>query len=104
MTHAVEAGHQQPARGGTPLDPGARPFFEPRFGRELSDTKIHTDAHAARLASSLNAQAFTVGRDIYMGAGKYQPGTESGRSLLAHELTHTVQQQPGAKLRRRPAT
>ena len=100
MTPAVEADISRTRAGGTPLDTGARRFFEPRFGRELSDTKIHTDAHAARLASSLNAQAFTVGRDIYLAAGKYQPGTESGRSLLAHELTHTVQQQPGAKLER----
>jgi hypothetical protein len=100
MTPAVEAGINRSRAGGAPLDAGARRFFEPRFGHDLSDTKIHTDAHAARLASSLNAQAFTVGRDIYMAAGKYQPGTESGRSLLAHELTHTIQQQPGAKLDR----
>src|SRR5262245_45446819 len=103
MTPAVEAGINRSRAGGAPLDAGARRFFEPRFGRDLSDTKVHTDATAARLASDLNAQAFTVGRDIYMGAGRYRPGTESGRALLAHELTHTVQQQPGAKIRRRPA-
>jgi hypothetical protein len=103
MTHAVEGGINGSRAGGSPLDASTRSFFEPRFARDLSDTKVHTDPHAARLASNLNAQAFTVGRDIYMGAGRYQPGTESGRSLLAHELTHTVQQQPGTKLRRRPA-
>ena len=103
MTPAIESGINTSRAGGQPLDSDTRGFFEPRFGRDLSDTKVHTDAHAARLASDLNAQAFTVGRDIYMAGGKYQPGTESGRSLLAHELTHTVQQQPGVKLRRRPA-
>ncbi|HEU0237002.1 MAG TPA: DUF4157 domain-containing protein [Candidatus Limnocylindrales bacterium] len=103
MTPGIESGINTSRAGGTPLDAGERSFFEPRFGRDLSDTKVHTDATAARLASDLNAQAFTVGRDIYMGAGRYQPGTESGRTLLAHELTHTVQQQPGAKLQRRPA-
>jgi hypothetical protein len=100
MTPGIESGINASRAGGAPLDAGARRFFEPRFGRDLSDTKVHTDAAAARLASSLNAQAFTVGRDIYMGAGRYQPGTESGRALLAHELAHTVQQQPGAKLDR----
>jgi hypothetical protein len=102
MTPAIESGINGSRAGGQPLDADARSFFEPRFGRDMSGTKVHTDAHAARLASDLKAQAFTVGRDIYMGAGRYQPGTESGRSLLAHELTHTIQQQPGAKLRRRP--
>ena len=92
--------HQQLPRRRHSARPRRPPVLRAEFGRELSDTKVHTDAHAARLASSLNAQAFTVGRDIYMAAGKYQPGTESGRSLLAHELTHTVQQQPGAKLER----
>ena len=103
MTPAIESGINTSRAGGQPLEASERSFFEPRFGRDLSGTKVHTDPQAARLASDMNAQAFTVGRDIYMGAGRYQPGTESGRSLLAHELTHTVQQQPGAKLDRRPA-
>ena len=103
MTPAVESGINRSRGGGHPLDASTRGFFEPRFGRKLSEVKVHTDSHAARLAGQLNAQAFTVGRDVYFAGGKYQPGTESGRSLLAHELTHTIQQQPGAKLADRPA-
>src|SRR5204863_9288507 len=57
---------------------------------------------AARSAArDISAQAFTYGQDIYFGAGRYQPGTEGGRELLAHELAHTVQQRPGARLERR---
>jgi hypothetical protein len=98
MTPAVESGINASRGGGHPMDTGTRAFFEPRFGREMGGVKVHTDAHAARLASDLRAQAFTVGRDVYFAGGRYQPGTESGRRLLAHELTHTVQQQPGRKL------
>jgi hypothetical protein len=102
MSSTVESAIDTSRAGGSPLDAETRSFFEPRFGRDLSETKVHADDQAARMAGNLNAQAFTVGNDIYMGAGKYQPGTESGRALLAHELTHTIQQKPGARLRRSP--
>ena len=77
---------------GRPLDPGARAFFEPRFGNDFGAVRVHTDEPAARAAEAINASAFTVGSSIWFGRGKYQPETMSGRRLLAHELTHTIQQ------------
>ena len=62
---------------------------------------MHDDAAARSAARDISAQAFTYGQDIYSSAGRYQPGTEGGRELLAHELAHTVQQRPGARLERR---
>ena len=79
-------------QGGRPLDAGARGFLEPRLGADLGGVRVHTDAAAARSAQQLAAQAFTVGSDIYFGSGRYQPGTQSGRRLLAHELVHVTQQ------------
>lgn len=78
--------------GGTPLPASSRAFFEPRFGADFGDVRIHTDAHAASTARSINARAFTVGRDIAFGAGEFSPESQAGRQLLAHELTHVVQQ------------
>ncbi len=66
--------------------------MEPRFGADFSGVRLHTDSDAAQLSQDLNAQAFTRGGDVYMGAGKYNPGTTAGNELLAHELTHVVQQ------------
>jgi len=77
---------------GQPLDPATRAFFEPRFGHDFSAVRIHTDASAAESARAVNALAYTVGRDVVFGAGQYAPGTGEGRRLLAHELTHVVQQ------------
>lgn len=79
--------------GGQPLPLSERAFLEPRFGRDFSRVKIHTDVRAAEMARSVNARAFTVGRDVVFGAGQYQPSTSEGQRLLAHELTHVVQQQ-----------
>lgn len=78
--------------GGRPLNAAARRFFEPRFGRDFSHVRIHADAQAASMAQGLGARAFTLGRDIVFSEGEYAPGSYSGRRLLAHELTHTVQQ------------
>lgn len=78
--------------GGQPLPESARSFFEPRFGADFSQVHVHTDAAAADLARSVNAKAFTIGRDIVFNAGHYPPGGQEGRHLLAHELTHAVQQ------------
>ena len=78
--------------GGQPLPKSIRAFFEPRFGYDFSHVHIHTDPEAARLARVLNAEAFTYGRDIYFGEGRYNPGTLTGKRLLAHELVHVVQQ------------
>jgi hypothetical protein len=77
---------------GRPLDSGSRSFMEPRFGRDFSGVRIHTDAAAAHAARTLHANAFTIGGDIHFAEGKYRPDTAPGRRLLAHELTHTVQQ------------
>ena len=81
---------------GNPLPPGIRAFMEERFGVDFSNVRIHADSEAARMARALNAEAFTYGRDIYFGEGRYKPETTEGKRLLAHELTHVVQQ--GGKL------
>jgi hypothetical protein len=78
--------------GGQPLSGEARNFFEPRFGRDFSGVKIHTDAVSAKSAQSINALAYTTGNHIVFNSGQYSPGTESGKRLLGHELTHVIQQ------------
>jgi hypothetical protein len=88
---------------GQPLDPAARSCMEQRFGHDFSQVRVHTDARAAESARLVNALAYTVGRDVVFGAGLYAPATESGRTLLSHELAHVVQQrgtafQPGSAL------
>jgi len=77
---------------GHPLDADARAFMEPRFGHDFSQVRVHSDAKAAESAWAVNALAYTIGRDVVFGAGRYAPGTSEGRKLLAHELTHVVQQ------------
>ena len=78
--------------GGRPLPEFTRAFFEPRFGQDFTQVRVHTDTRAAESARAMNARAFTVGRSIVFGAGQYAPGTVAGKRLLAHELTHVVQQ------------
>ena len=78
--------------GGQPLDESTRSFMESRFGHDFSRVRIHTNERAAESARSVNAGAYTVGQDVVFGAGQYVPGTGEGRKLLAHELTHVVQQ------------
>lgn len=80
------------AGGGHPLDPAARSLMESRLGQDFSGVRVHHDAAAAGAAQALHSRAFTVGRDVFFGAGEYRPQTTSGRELIAHELTHTVQQ------------
>jgi hypothetical protein len=77
---------------GQPLDSTSRAFFESRLGYDFSGVRIHTDARAAESARSLDALAYTVGRDVVFGAGQYAPTTREGRRLLAHELAHVAQQ------------
>jgi hypothetical protein len=81
--------------GGVALDASTRAFMEPRFEHDFSHVRIHADGRAAAEARAANARAFTIGRDIVFGAGEYQPRTVAGRRLLAHELTHVVQQASG---------
>jgi hypothetical protein len=77
---------------GQPLDAATRAFMEPRFGHDFSTVRVHSDARAAAAASAINARAFTSNRSVVFGADQYAPQTESGRRLVAHELTHVVQQ------------
>ena len=82
---------------GQPLNLATRAFMEPRFGHDFSRVRVHTDAQAAESAQAVNAMAYTVGRDIVFGPGKYAPDTHQGNELLAHELTHTLQQGTGVR-------
>ncbi len=80
------------ASPGRPLDVSTRDFFATRFGHDFGDVRVHDDATAAASARGVQALAYTVGKDVVFGAGQYSPGTSAGRHLLAHELTHVVQQ------------
>lgn len=78
---------------GRPLDADTRAFMEPRFNRDFSAVRVHDDSAASRSADEVGAHAYTVGQDIVFAQGQYQPQDDAGRSLLAHELAHTLQQQ-----------
>ncbi len=97
---ACEAEEQETTAGvdqvlrsaGQPLDDATRSFMEPRFGHDFSQVRIHTGTQADTSTQTLNARAYTVGQNIVFGAGQYVPDTNMGKHLLAHELTHVVQQ------------
>ncbi len=97
----VETGIQR-ARGGggQPLSSAVRAQMEPAFKADFSGVRVHADAAADSLSRSVNARAFTTGQDIFFRAGEHNPGSSSGRELLAHELTHVVQQN-GNQLQRK---
>jgi hypothetical protein len=78
--------------GGTSLSAELRTYMEPRFGADFSNVKIHTDAVAIQLCNEAGAQAFAYTNHIYFNSGKYNPGTAEGKKLIAHELTHVIQQ------------
>jgi hypothetical protein len=80
------------SQGGSKLDDSARGFMENRFGYDFSNVKIHDNTVAAKSAQSINALAYTSGNNIVFNQGQYSPGTNKGKKLLAHELTHVVQQ------------
>ncbi len=84
---------------GRPLPASERDFFEGRMQADFGAVRVHTGETAAHTTEHLQAKAYTVGSDIVFGEGQYQPGTEAGRTLLAHELTHVVQQGAAGKLR-----
>jgi hypothetical protein len=84
------------SRGGGEDD--TRNFLEPRFGQDFSDVRVHTGAESNDLNNELQARAFTTGSDIFFRDGEYNPNSDSGKELLAHELTHVVQQGGGGKL------
>ncbi len=77
---------------GRPLDPGIRASMGTHFGHDFSQVRVHTDSRAAESARAVNALAYTVGKNVVFGTGQYAPGTSTGKKLLAHELTHVVQQ------------
>lgn len=81
--------------GGQPLSDSVRSYFEPRFGADFSQVRLHTDERAAKSAQELGASAYTLGQDVMLGEGRYAPETVAGRQLLAHELAHVVQQSKG---------
>jgi hypothetical protein len=95
VTPDFESRIQSLKSSGQSLPEVNRGFMERRFGIDFSGVRLHTDSDAAQMSRELNAEAFTYGRDIYFGAGRYSPGTSSGKRLLAHELTHVVQQSSG---------
>ena len=96
--HSVDAGiappiiHEVLAGSGRPLDSDTRAFMEERFDRDFSRVRVHADARAAESARDVGAHAYTVGSHVVFGAGQYLPSTARGRRLMAHELTHVVQQ------------
>lgn len=90
--------------GGRGLDDNTRYRMEGAFGTNFSGVKIHTDNRSDTLNRSLNARAFTTGQDVFFRRGEYNPGTSSGQELLAHELTHVVQQTGGSGLQRKSSS
>ncbi|MFO7566554.1 MAG: DUF4157 domain-containing protein [Enhygromyxa sp.] len=85
-------------RGGRPLDPTTRRFFESRLGRDLRSVRIYTDPESTALARAIDARAFTHGQHVFFGSGEYRPTARSGLRLIAHELVHTLQSRGHAEL------
>jgi hypothetical protein len=103
----VQAAADAAAQRGAPLPAATRAFFEPRFGADFGHVRIHTDTRAAVAARSIHARAFTAGREIVFASGEFAPESNDGRRLLAHELTHVIQQtgsQPRSDTPSRPGT
>lgn len=92
---AIDAITRSPGR---PLDSTTRIFMESRFDHDFSHVRVYNDAQAFNAARSVNARAFTVGPDVVFGAGQYAPQTNDGRTLLAHELSHVIQQRAAKPL------
>jgi hypothetical protein len=91
-TVAPSAVHELLSSSGQSLDTATRSFMETRFGYDFGKVRIHTDRQAAASTRTVNALAYTIGQDVVFGEGQYAPQTLQGRRLLAHELTHVVQQ------------
>jgi Domain of unknown function (DUF4157)/DNA/RNA non-specific endonuclease len=81
---------------GQPLETNTRAFMESRFGEDFSGVRVHTDSRAAESARAVNALAYTVGQNVVFDSGRYAPQTQEGQKLIAHELTHTIQQRAQA--------
>ncbi|PSL44805.1 uncharacterized protein DUF4157 [Chitinophaga niastensis] len=96
VSNTVSEGIAATRGNGSALPARTQSFMENRFGTDFSNVNIHTDTPAVRLSAELGAKAFTIGNDIYFNEGKFSPESDSGKHLLAHELTHVIQQQGGA--------
>ncbi|MES0490032.1 MAG: DUF4157 domain-containing protein [Leptospirales bacterium] len=90
--YGIESAINSTRNGGKSLSQNERSYFEPRFGTSFANVRLHTDSNASQLSRSVNARAFTTRNNIYFGAGEYSPNSIQGKRLMAHELTHTVQQ------------
>ncbi len=88
----VEAELAQATASGSPLEPAVRADMDPRFGADFGPVRVHRDERAGRLAARLRARAFTIGPHVFFGRGEYRPAQQDGAELIAHELTHTIQQ------------
>jgi hypothetical protein len=91
-TAGIESSINSLKGGGQPLPESTRNYFEPRFGSSFAQVRVHNNSQAANIARTVNAKAFTKGKDIVFSAGQYSPETSGGKRLIAHELTHVVQQ------------
>jgi hypothetical protein len=96
----VESSIEGARSGGRALDKEVRASMEPAFGADFSGVRVHADAKADGLNRSLQARAFTTGQDVFFRGGEYNPGSSGGKELLAHELTHVVQQNGGAVMKK----
>jgi hypothetical protein len=92
VTSNIESRIQSLKGGGQPLPESICAYFEPRFGRDFSQVRIHNDAYTAEVARAINARAFTFGQNIGFASLQYNPGSMIGKKLLAHELVHIIQQ------------
>ena len=96
----LQSAIQNRSGGGQPLSSDVRNYMEPRFNADFSNVRVHNDPQAAGLSNQLSARAFTHQNNIFFSRDQYQPGSSEGRQLLAHELTHTIQQ--GHSVQRSP--
>ena len=87
--------HDVISSGGQPLEPAVRTDMESRMGHDFGDVRVHTDAAASASATSVGAHAYTVGNNVVFQRDAYDPASQAGRTTLAHELTHVVQQRSG---------
>ncbi|BAZ08734.1 hypothetical protein NIES4071_05400 [Calothrix sp. NIES-4071] len=96
-TTELESSIQQARGSGQPLADNIRKPMEQAFGADFSGVKVHTDSQADQLNQSIQAKAFTTGQDVFFRSGEYKPGSRGGQELIAHELTHVVQQSGGVQ-------
>jgi len=90
--------HEVLRSSGEPLDSTTRAFFEPRFGHDFSQVRVHNDVRAVKSARAVNALSYTVGKDVVFNEGQYFPNSSEGKRLIAHELTHVIQQSNNAEI------